>query len=81
MEIDAAGKICTRRGFPQPLGNSPEDSAFSQFPDARRRTKRRPISMAAIHLKTPAFLFEAWGAQLSATTSSAGTTTSATIQV
>ena len=61
MGTDAAMDIRTRRGFPQLLENSLEDSAFSQFPQARRRAKYQPISTAAIHLKTRDFLSEEWG--------------------
>ncbi len=62
METDAAMQIPTPCGFPQLLENSLEDSAFSPFPQARRRAKYQPISAAAIHLKTQDFLSEKWGA-------------------
>ncbi len=62
METDAAMQIPTPCGFPQLLENSLEDSAFSPFPQARRRAKYQPISAAAIHLKTQDFLSEEWGA-------------------
>ena len=51
-----------QKGFPQRLENSLGDSAFSQFPQARRRVKHQPISTAAIHLKIRDFLSEEWGA-------------------
>ena len=62
METDSAVEIRTQLGFPQLLENSLEDSAFSQFPQARRRAKYQPISVAAIHLKTRGLLSEEWGA-------------------
>ena len=55
---DAAVEIRTRFSHE----NSLEDSAFSQSPQARRRAKYQPISVAAIHLKIRDFLSEEWGA-------------------
>ena len=66
-------EIRKARGFPQPLENSLEDSAFSQFPQARGRAKYQTISAAAIHLKIQGFLSEEWGAPQTPATTVPGT--------
>ena len=58
---NAAMEIRKEPGFRHRLENSLEDSAFSQFPQVRRRARHQSISTAAIHLKIGNFLSKEWG--------------------